>query len=95
METCKLEQAINLLAPSHNFISVILNVQVYRLSDVEVNQKLPWLFFAGDISDYTFGKCDTRPSARYLIRKMKSLERVCKQLLESKAKPVPPEQSVK
>ena len=37
-----------------------------------------------------------RPSVRYLMRKKKkNLEKVCKQLLESRAKPLPLKQSVK
>ena len=49
---------------------------------------MPRFFFAGDIGDiYCFSECDARPSA--------SLERVCKQLLGSKARLSPLEQSVK
>ena len=41
---------------------------------------------------YRFCECDTRPSARYLMKKKrKGLERVCKLLL---AKLSPPKQSV-
>ena len=47
------------------------------------------LFFAGCIGD-------THPSVRYLMReKRRGLERVCKPILGSKAKPLAPRQSVK
>ena len=46
---------------------------------------------------YSVCKCNTRLSVRYLMteRKRNGLERVCKPLLGSKAKPSPPKQSVK
>ena len=51
---------------------------------------MPRLFFAECIGE-------TRPSVSYpeRERKRKGLERVCMLLLESKAKPLPPKQSVK
>ena len=40
--------------------------------------------------------CDRRPSVGYVMReRIKGLERVCKRLLDSKAKPSPPKPSVK
>ena len=45
---------------------------------------------------YSICKRNTRLSVRYVMReKKKGLERVCKVLLGSKAKPLPPKQSVK
>ena len=52
-----------------------------RASDVTVNYKVPRLFFVACIGE-------THPSVRYLMKKEK--ERVCKPLLDSKAKPSPP-----
>ena len=58
---------------------------------------MPRLFFAGDIGD------TRRLQVRYTVEckvlnergKREGLERVCKPLLRSKAKPFPPKQSVK
>ena len=46
---------------------------------------------------YSVCKCATRPSGRYLMRekKRKDLVRICKPPLGSKAKHLPPKQSVK
>ena len=60
---------------------------------------MPGLFFAGDIGDIQ--RLQVRYVSEYKVplwngrRKGKGLERVCSPLLESKAKPLPPKQSVK
>ena len=44
---------------------------------------------------YSICKCDMLPSVRYLMREERERsDRVCKPLLESKANPSPPKQSV-
>ena len=65
-------------------------------SDVVVNYKVPRLFFAGDIGDLHL-RLQVRYASESKVsndRGTKSLERVCKSVLGSKAKPSPPKQSV-
>ena len=65
------------------YLFLFIDIPIYAaISDAVVNWKEPRLFSIGDIGD----AC---PSVRYLMREeSKRLERICKPVLDSKAKPI-------
>ena len=72
-------------------------VQVSAMaSDAVVNEKEPRFFFAGCVGDIQ--RFQVRYESQFKVpneSKWEDLERVCKLSLGSKAKPLPPKQSVK
>ena len=66
-------------------------------SDVLVNWKVPRPFFAGDIGDIQRLQVQSASECKVPDERGKGndLERVCEPLFGSKAKPLPPKQSVK